>query len=158
MKKIIILFLIFSGIVFAEWEVGTSYLTGGDPIVTFTTYDLGESDSYIDIGVNVEHSVSVVTIRHYLIKKNSSLYLIVTDNEDNDINCQFYSDDIENYYVKNTVGRSSVLTKILYNGKFAMLIDRKKGEILATFDLRGIKEIMEKHVGSSYWYKYKLND
>ena len=39
-----------------------------------------------------------------------------------------------------------------------MLIDRKKDEILAVFDLSGIKEIMEKYVGSSYWYKYKLND
>ena len=69
MKKIIILFLIFSTTVFGKWEVGTGYLTTGEPITTFTTYDLGESDSYIDIGVSVEHSISVVTIRHYLIKK-----------------------------------------------------------------------------------------
>ena len=158
MKKIIILFLMFASIVFAEWQVGTGYLTSGEPIATFTTYDLEESGSYIDIGVSVEYDISVVTVGHNLIKKGDSLYLIITDNEDNDINCQFYSDDIANHEIRVPVKRSSILTKMIYNGKFAMLINTKKDEILATFDLRGIKQIMEKHVGSSYWYKYELND
>lgn len=169
MKKIILLFLMLSTVVFAKWEVGTSYLSDGTSLIIFKTYDttsfLFESSDnslwkelcpYMYIGVNVEYSISVVTIEHYQIEKGDNLYLIVIDNEGNEVNCKFYSDDIEDYYIKNTVGRSSVLTKMLYNGKSAKLM--KDFETIATFDLRGIKQIMQKHVGSSYWFKYKLND
>lgn len=158
MKKIIFLFLMFSVMLFAKWEVGTGYLTSGEPITTFTTYDLEESGSYIDIGVSVEYDISVFTIGHNLIKKGDPLYLIITDNEDNDINCQFYSDDVENREIRVPVKRSSILTKMIYNGKSAILVNTKTDKILALFDLSGIKQIMEKHVGNSYWYKYKLND
>lgn len=158
MKKIIFLFLIFSAMLFAKWEVGTGYLTSGEPITTFTTYDLEESGSYIDIGVSVEYDISVFTIGHNLIKKGDPLYLIITDNEDNDINCQFYSDDVENREIRVPVKRSSILTKMIYNGKSAILVNTKTDKILALFDLSGIKQIMQKHVGKSYWYKYKLND
>ena len=158
MKKIIFLFLMFSAMLFAKWEVGTGYLTSGEPITTFTTYDLEESGSYIDIGVSVEYDISVFTIGHNLIKKGAPLYLIITDNEDNDINCQFYSDDVENREIRVPVKRSSILTKMIYNGKSAILVNTKTDKILALFDLSGIKQIMEKHVGNSYWYKYKLND
>ena len=158
MKKIIFLFLIFSAMLFAKWEVGTGYLTSGEPITTFTTYDLEESGSYIDIGVSVEYDISVFTIGHNLIKKGDPLYLIITDNEGNDINCQFYSDDVENREIRVPVKRSSILTKMIYNGKSAILVNTKTDKILASFDLSGIKQIMEKHVGKSYWYKYKLND
>lgn len=158
MKKIIFLFLIFSAIVFAEWKAGIAYLSNGDPLTTFTTYDLEGSGAYIYIGVNLEYDVSVVTMEHYLIKKKDSLYLVVIDNEGNDINCHFHSDDISDYYITVPVKRASVLTKMLYNGKSAILINKKTGETLATFDLKGIKQIMQKHVGNSYWYKYKLND
>lgn len=158
MKKIIFLFLMFSAMLFAKWEVGTGYLTSGEPITTFTTYDLEESGSYIDIGVSVEYDISVFTIGHNLIKKGDPLYLIITDNEGNDINCQFYSDDVENREIRVPVKRSSILTKMLYNGKSAVLKYKYSDEILAKFDLRGIKQVMQKHVGSSYWYEYKLND
>ena len=143
---------------FAKWEVGTGYLTSGEPITTFTTYDLEESGSYIDIGVSVEYDISVFTIGHNLIKKGDPLYLIITDNEGNDINCQFYSDDVENREIRVPVKRSSILTKMIYNGKSAILVNTKTDKILALFDLSGIKQIMQKHVGKSYWYKYKLND
>lgn len=158
MKKIIFLFLMFSAMLFAKWEVGTGYLTSGEPITTFTTYDLEESGSYIDIGVSVEYDISVFTIGHNLIKKGDPLYLIITDNEGNDINCQFYSDDVENREIRVPVKRSSILTKMIYNGKSAILVNTKTDKILALFDLSGIKQVMQKHVGSSYWYKYKLND
>ena len=158
MKKIIFLFLIFSAMLFAKWEVGTGYLTSGEPITTFTTYDLEESGSYIDIGVSVEYDISVFTIGHNLIKKGDPLYLIITDNEGNDINCQFYSDDVENREIRVPVKRSSILTKMIYNGKSAILVNTKTDKILALFDLSGIKQVMQKHVGKSYWYKYKLND
>lgn len=47
---------------------------------------------------------------------------------------------------------------MLYNGKSAILKNRYTDETLAKFDLKGIKQVMQKHVGSSYWYEYKLND
>ncbi|TKZ36166.1 hypothetical protein [Brachyspira catarrhinii] len=160
MKKIIFLFLIFSVVVFAKWEVGTDYTTGGDyPVTTFITYD-DTNEAYVGIGVNVDGTgFSVVTIHiSYKIKKEDDLVLIITDNEGNNINCHFHSDDLEDYYIKVPSRRSTVLTKMLYNGQSAILKNTDTDEILATFDLRGIKEIMQKHVGSSYWYKYKLND
>lgn len=157
MKKIIFLFLMFSAMLFAKWEVGTSYTTDGDPLTTFTTYDITD-EAMMLIGVNVEGlGYSVITIHlSYKIKKDDNLVLIVTDNEDNDINCRFHNDDIENYGIRMPAGRSSVLTKMLYNGKSAKLM--KNFEPIATFDLKGIKQVMQKHVGKSYWYKYKLND
>lgn len=192
MKKIIFLFLMFSAIVFAKWEVETGYTTDGSPLTSFKTYDtttitnylsetdtnllseindLSESDKnllkegiklfypYIDIGVNVDYlGYSVVTIVHLGIKKDDNLVLIVTDNEGNDMQCNSYEDDIYDDCINIPSGRSTVLTKMLYNGKSAILINKKTGETLATFDLSGIKQIMQKHVGNSYWYKYKLND
>lgn len=192
MKKIIFLFLMFSGIVFAKWEVETGYTTDGEPLTSFKTYnttpitnylsetdtnflseinDLSESDKklleeiikplypYINIGVNVDYlGYSVVTIVHLGIKEGDSLVLIVTDNEGNDMNCNFHSDDVEDYGIRVPSNRASVLTKMLYNGKSAVLKNRYTDEIMAKFDLRGIKQIMQKHVGNSYWYKYKLND
>ena len=190
MKKIIFLFLMFSAMLFAKWEVETGYTTDGEPLTSFKTYDttpitnylsetdtnflseindLSESDKklleeiikplypYIKIGVNVNYDYSVVTIRiNDKIKKDDDLVLIVTDNEDNDINCTFHSDDIRDYRITVPSNRASVLTKMLYNGKSATL--KINGEVYDTFDLRGIKQVMQKHVGKSYWYKYKLND
>lgn len=159
MKKIIFLFLMFSAMLFAKWEVEISYTTKGDVMTEFVTYDLVNQSSYIGIGVNVEGlGFSTVTIEHKDIESKDSLVLIVTDNEGNDMRCTFHDDDIENYGIRMPAGRSTVLTKMLYNGKSAILINKKTGETLATFDLKGIKQIMQKHVGNSYWYKYKLND
>ena len=162
MKKIIFLFLMFSAMLFAKWEVGTSYTTSGDPLTIFITYDL-EGSHYIDyiayilIGVNVSSSgYSVITIFHENIEERDNLVLIVTDNEGNDVKCHFHEDDMQDDYVNMSAGRSSVLTKMLYNGKSAKLM--KNFKPIATFDLKGIKQVMQKHVGSSYWYEYKLND
>ena len=162
MKKIIFLFLMFSAMLFAKWEVGTSYTTSGDPLTIFITYDL-EGSHYIDyiayilIGVNVSSSgYSVITIFHENIEERDNLVLIVTDNEGNDVKCHFHEDDMQDDYVNMSAGRSTVLTKMLYNGKSAKLM--KNFKPIATFDLSGIKQVMQKHVGNSYWYKYKSND
>ena len=164
MKKIILLFLIFYATVFAKWEVGTSYTTSGEPLTIFITYDL-EGSHYIDyiayilIGVNVSSfGYSVITIFHESIEERDNLVLIVTDNEGNDVKCHFHEDDMQDCYINMQAGRSSVLTKMLYNGKSAVLKNIYTDEIMAKFDLRGIKQIMQKHVGNSYWYKYKLNE
>ena len=159
MKKIIFLFLMFYAIVFAKWEVGTDYSTVGNPLTTFTTYDLEEGSSSIIIGVNVEGlGSSAIAILHYKIKEGDNLVLIVTDNDGSDITCRFHEDDIKDYKIDVWSDRSSVLTKMLYNGKSAVLKNRYTDETLAKFDLKGIKQVMQKHVGKSYWYEYKLND
>lgn len=157
MKKIIFLFLIFSAMLFAKWEVGTSYTTDGDPLTTFTTYDLEGNYSSILIGVNVDSlGYSVVSIFNEDIEKKDDIVLIITDNEGNDLNCTFHSDDMRDYGISVPSGRATVLTKMLYDGKSAKLM--KNFKPIATFDLKGIKQVMQKHVGKSYWYKYKLND
>lgn len=157
MKKIIFLFLMFSAMLFAKWEVGTSYTTDGDPLTTFTTYDLEGNYSSILIGVNVDSlGYSVVSIFNEDIEKKDDIVLIITDNEGNDLNCTFHSDDMRDYGISVPSGRATVLTKMLYDGKSAKLM--KNFKPIATFDLKGIKQVMQKHVGNSYWYKYKLND
>ena len=164
MKKIIFLFLIFSAMLFAKWQVGTAYTKNGEPLTTFTTYDLGDSGAYILIGVNVDSlGYSVIAIFHGDIQKGDNLILVITDNEGNDINSTFHSDDFKSddmgcYGINVPSNRASVLTKMLYNGKTAVLKNRYTDETLAKFDLKGIKQVMQKHVGKSYWYKYKLND
>ena len=149
MKKIIFLFLIFSAMLFAKWEVGTSYTTSGDPLTIFITYDL-EGSHYIDyiayilIGVNVSSSgYSVITIFHENIEERDNLVLIVTDNEGNDVKCHFHEDDMQDDYVNMSAGRSSVLTKMLYNGKSAVLKNIYTDETLAKFDLKGIKKVSD---------------
>ena len=156
MKKIIFLFLIFSAMLFAKWEVGTLHTTSGDPLIYFSNYDF-ENEASINIGVNIDYDYSAVFIYNSQIKKgDNSVALIITDNEGNDMQCNFYEDDIYDDCINIPSGRSTVLTKMLYNGKSAKLM--KNFKPIATFDLKGIKQVMQKHVGSSYWYKYKLND
>lgn len=157
MKKIIFLFLMFSAIVFAKWEVEYSYTKSGDDLIVFVTTSLGSTNfSSIRVGVNVKYDYSTVLIESINIDEDDNIALIITDNEGNDIYCNFYPDDIEDYCVNVPSNRASVLTKMLYNGKSATL--KINGEVYDTFDLRGIKQVMQKHVGKSYWYKYKLND
>ena len=157
MKKIIILFLMLSAIVFAEWKVAASFF-GEDPITIFATSDL-VNNSIIGIGVSVELSgYSVVLMSNDEIKEGDNLILIITDNEGDDVYCNFNPEYIVDEFIQVPPNRATVLTKMLYNGKSAVLKNTDTDKILATFDLRGIKEIMEKHVGSSYWYKYELND
>ena len=159
MKKIIILFLMLSATVFGKWEVETSYTTEGGAMTEFVTYDLESQSSSIGIGVNVEGSgFSTVTIVNEDIEIEDSLILIITDNGGNDINCDFNLEDVEDYGIRVPSDRANELTKTLFNGKSAVLKNTDTDEILATFDLSGIKKIMKKHVGSSYWYKHKLND
>ncbi len=158
MKKIIFLFLMFSAIVFAKWEVGTLHTTSGDPLIYFSNYDF-ENEASINIGVNIDYDYSAVFIYNSQIKKgDNSVALIITDNEGNDMQCNFYEDDIYDDCINIPSGRSTVLTKMLYNGKSAVLKNIYIDETLAKFDLKGIKKVMQKHVGNSYWYKYKLND
>lgn len=157
MKKIIFLFLMFSAIVFAKWEVEYSYTKSGDDLIVFVTTSLGSTNfSSIRVGVNVKYDYSTVLIESINIDEDDNIALIITDNEGNEIYCNFYPDDIEDYCVNVPSNRTSVLTKMLYNGKSATL--KINGEVSDTFDLRGIKQVMQKHVGNSYWYKYKLND
>mgnify|MGYP004534014067 CR=1 FL=1 len=159
MKKIIFLFLMFSAIVFAKWEVEYSYTKSGDDLIVFVTTSLGSTNfSSIRVGVNVKYDYSTVLIESINIDEDDNIALIITDNEGNDIYCNFYPDDIEDYCVNVPSNRASVLTKMLYNGKSAVLKNRYTDETLAKFDLKGIKQVMQKHVGSSYWYEYKLND
>ena len=47
MKKIIFLFLIFSAMLFAKWEVETGYTTDGSPLTSFKTYDTTTITNYL---------------------------------------------------------------------------------------------------------------
>ena len=86
---------------------------------------------------------------------------MLVDNDGDNINYSIYSGDIMEEGMALIIGedakRGNLLTKMLYKGQSAKLYNYDTDELLATFDLKGIKQIIQKHVGSSYWYKYKLN-
>ena len=159
MKKIIILFLMFSAIVFAEWKVSTLHTDDGETGITFTTYDY-ENKSVLNVFVYLEEypGHSSIGIGNKRIKTGDDLSLIIEDNEGDNINYQFTDGDIYEQggaFIGSKQG--DLLTKMLYKGQSAILYNNDTDEVLASFDLKGLQKVMKKHVGSSSWYRYKLN-
>lgn len=161
MKKIIFLFLIFSAVVFAKWEVGTLH-TDNETATTFTTYD-NKTESLLSIAVVLEDydGYSFVFIKNYKIKEDDNLMLVIKDDDGDTINYSIYSGDIKEEGMAFIFGedakRGNLLTKMLHKGQSAKLYNNNTDELLATFDLKGIKQIMQKNIGYSYWYRTKLN-
>ena len=161
MNKIIFLFLMFSAMLFAKWQVGALH-TDNETATTFTTYD-NQTESILIIAVVLEdyNGYSFVVIKNSKIKEEDNLMLVIKDNDGDNINYSIYSGDIMEEGMALIIGedakRGNLLTKMLYKGQSAKLYNYDTDELLATFDLKGIKQIIQKHVGSSYWYKYKLN-
>ena len=161
MKKIIFLFLIFSAIVFAEWKVSAGSSDNGTEIATlFTTYDY-ETKSFLSIGVVLEDydGYSFIMIGNKKMMEEYYFTLIIKDNEGDTIDYRFADGNIYEQG-KAFIGskQGNLLTKMLYKGQSAILYNNDTDEVLASFDLKGLQKVMKKHVGSSYWYKYKLND
>ena len=160
MKKIIFLFLMFSAIVFAEWKVSAGSSDDGTEVATFfTTYDY-ETESFLSIGVVLEDydGYSFIMIKNKKMMENDYLTLIIKDNEGDTINYQFTDGDIYEQggaFIGSKQG--DLLTKMLYKGQSAILYNNDTDEVLASFDLKGLQKVMKKHVGSSSWYRYKLN-
>lgn len=159
MKKIIFLFLIFSAVVFAKWEISTLHTDDGETGITFTTYDY-ENKSVLNVFVYLDEypGHSSVGIGNERIEAGDDLSLIIEDNEGDTINYNIFRGDIiENMVVTHDIKRGNNLTKMLYNGKHAVLYNNDTDELLASFDLKGLQKVIKKHAGSSYWYRYILN-
>ena len=160
MKKIIFLFLIFSGVVFAKWDVGTAYTEDGKTATTFTTSET-ETESSLIISVVLEGSdgYSSVNIKNKDIKKGDNLRLDIRDRAGNLVVYNVFSSDIregEILIIDRQTDRSDRLVKMLLSGQSAKLYNNE--ELSATFNLKQIKKFMRKNVGFSDWYKYKLKN
>ena len=163
MKNIIILFLMFSAIVFAEWEYSMLPNKYGANFHRFTVFDY-KINSRLTVNVSLVSSGghAGVKIYHDNVKESNNLSLNIMDNSGDSMNYTIFSKDIENGYiaVENPDGfdRGMSLIKLLLSSQNVELYDNDTDKILSTFNTKGLKEILEKKVGNSYWYKYKLND
>ena len=158
MKKII--FLIFSAVVFAKWDVGTAYTEDGKTATTFTTSET-ETESSLIISVVLEGSdgYSSVNIKNKDIKRGDNLRLDIRDRAGNLAVYNIFSSDIkegEILIIDRQTDRSDRLVKMLLSGQSAKLYNKE--ELSATFNLKQIKKFMRKNVGFSDWYKYKLKN
>lgn len=160
MKKIIILFLMFASIVFAEWKYGISHNDYGKTFHDFTVYDIErESIFQFSVTTDIYPGYSSILISNDKIKKNAKLSLSILDNSDDLVDYKIYKEDIKNGLIGiHSADRGDTLTKMLVSAQVVMLYNDSKGELLAFFDLEGLKEILDKKLGNSDWYKYKLND
>ena len=160
MKKIIFLFLIFSAVVFAKWDVGTAYTEDGKTATTFTTSET-KTESSLIISVVLEGSdgYSSVNIKNKDIKRGDNLKFDIRDRAGNLVVYNVFSSDIregEILIIDRQTDRSDRLVKMLLSGQSAKLYNNE--ELSATFNLKQIKKFMRKNVGFSDWYKYKLKN
>ncbi|TKZ35658.1 hypothetical protein [Brachyspira catarrhinii] len=163
MKKIIILFLMFSAIVFAEWQYGMHHNEYGINWHDFTVYDNDTKSKFqVSVTTDVGNGFSSVRIYNDNIKENNNLFLYIKDNSGNIMDYSIFKKDIKNEIIgihdANNYSRGITLTKLLVSAQSVELYNNDTEEILATFDTKGLKEILQKRLGNSYWYKYKLND
>ena len=160
MKKIIFLFLMFSAVVFAKWDVGTAYTEDGKTATTFTTSET-KTESSLIISVVLEGSdgYSSVNIKNKDIKRGDNLRLDIRDRAGNLVVYNVFSSDIrdgEILIIDRQTDRSDRLVKMLLSGQSAKLYNNE--ELSAAFNLKQIKKFMRKNVGFSDWYKYKLKN
>ena len=163
MKKIIFLFLIFSAIVFAEWQYSIHHNEYGINWHDFTVYD-NETKSKLQVSIttDVRNGFSSVRIYNDNIKENDSLFLYIKDNSGDTMDYSVFKKDIKNEIIgihdANSYNRGITLTKLLVSAQSVELYNNDTSKTLATFDTKGLKEIIEKKLGNSYWYKYELNN
>ncbi|WP_288680015.1 hypothetical protein [uncultured Brachyspira sp.] len=160
MKKIIFLFLMFSAMLFAKWEVGTSYTEDGKTASTFTTSE-AKTESSLIISVVLEGSdgYSFINIKNKDIKKGDNLKLDIRDRAGNPVIYNIFRGDIKDgevLIIDRQTDRSDRLVKMLLSGQSAKLYN--SNELSATFNLNKLKKFMRKNVGFSDWYKYKLRN
>mgnify|MGYP004605410105 CR=1 FL=1 len=166
MKKIIILFLMFASIVFAEWKYGIGHNNEGVNYHFFIVYDIYDNEQYsslmFNVTLDIDNGMSSVIILNNNVKENDNLSLYINDNSGNSINYSIFKKDIEDGFIgiqnSDKYNRGNAISKLLVSAQSVELYNNDTEEILATFDTKGLKEILQKRLGNSYWYKYKLND
>ena len=162
MKKIILLFLMFSAIVFAEWEYSIHHNDYGVMFNDFTVYDY-ETASQLTVGVTLDIGLGYCGIHIFndkiKIRNNYALYIKTSDDY---VKYNIFKKDIENKVIRiqnlDEYNRGDRLIKMLISAEMLELHNNDTGKLLATFDLEGLKEIIEQKLGNSDWYKHKLND
>lgn len=166
MKKIIILFLIFSAVVFAEseetfpkWEYSIHHNSYGITFHDFTVHGIGSSQLSISITMDIGSGYSSVTIFNEQIKSRNKYSLLVTSDTDS-YSYDIFKKDIEKgaIRIENTDGRQrgNNLTKILVSANIIGLYDDKMENVLDFFILKDLKETIKQKLENSDWYKYNF--
>ncbi|WP_432633289.1 hypothetical protein [Brachyspira sp.] len=163
MKKIIFLFLIFSAIVFAEWQYSIVPNDNGVNFHRFTVFDYESNSAMtVDITYKERFSNAGIIIFNDDVKENDKLDLYLLDNSGDYISYSVFDKDIKDGFIVienlDGNGRGTSLIKLLVSSQSVVLYNKNTAEILATFNLKGLKQILKKKIGNSYWYKYELND
>ena len=166
MKKIIFLFLMFSGIVFAEWkeewEYGIHHNNYGLTFHDFTVYGAADSSQLtVSITTDIGSGSSSVTIFNKQIKNRNKYFLLITSDADT-YSYDIFKKDIESgaIRVENVDGqRGNNLTKILASTNVIVLgLYNDKFGVLDIFLLKDLREAIKQKLGNSDWYKYNFND
>ena len=163
MKKIIFLFLIFSAVVFAEWQYSIVHNEHGVNFHRFVVFDY-ETNSAITVDITYEGKFSHagVIIFNDNVKEDDKLDLYIVDNSGDYITYSVFDKDIKNGIIAienlDGNGRGTSLIKLLVFNKAVALYNKDADEILATFNLKGLKQILKKKIGNSDWYKSNFND
>ena len=165
MKKIIFLFLIFSAVAFTEWEYSIRHNDYGVKFNEFTVYSI-EDNSQLTVAIttDIHPGFSVVAIFNDKIKAKNNISLIIVNNveEEDYFKYSVFKKDIENGAIRvrnlDNYNRGDSLTKMLLSAQAVMLFNDDTEEVLTSFISLGLKEIIEKKLGNSYWYKYKINE
>ncbi|WP_432633231.1 hypothetical protein [Brachyspira sp.] len=166
MKKIIILFLMFSAVVFAEWQYSMGHNKEGVNYHFFIVYDIYDNEKYsslmFNVTLDIDNGMSSVIILNNNVKENDNLSLYIKDNSGDSINYSIFKKDIEKGFIgiqnSDKYNRGDAISKLLVSAQSVELYNNDTRETLATFDTQGLKQILQKRLGNSDWYKYKINE
>lgn len=172
-NKIILLFFIFSSSLLAEWEV---YIDSIDSDSGYFFVNLNaDENALISIIVDIElmddwsaaygrYSIAGVFVYSDKINFDDSCYLKIKRNSKNSINYNISEynivevDDLSGIFIGNKdqgrgAGRvANNLIKILLDSISCDLYN--EDELLASFNLAGLKRIMEENIGDTEWYNH----
>lgn len=173
-KFIILIFaftVMFSSVLFAEWEVSI----GGD--IMFISIDDKKNGSSFAICINTSIAddllsvykdilIAVVGFYSDKITTENSFVLKINKKSSNYIPYHIYDEDVVyaegDPYIGVGLGsekgvRSNNLIKILLDSASVELYNKDTGELLGIFNLNGLGRALKKNVGNTRWYK-KLKD
>ncbi len=170
---LIILFILSSSLL-AQWEVNIN-----SDIIYFVNMDI-ENKSIFTVAVNTSitddflavydnYQISTILVFSDKITKDTNLYFRIKKKSNNYINYSINNDEdiVEdnNNDICIAIGaksdngiRGNNLIKILLDSLNIELYNRYTDELLCSFNLDGLQEILEENLGNTEWYNQKIKN
>ena len=170
---LIILFILSSSLL-AQWEVNIN-----SDIIYFVNMDI-ENKSIFTVDVNTSitddflavydnYQISTILVFSDKITKDTNLYFRIKKKSNNYINYSINNDEdiVEdnNNDICIAIGaksdngiRGNNLIKILLDSLNIELYNRYTDELLCSFNLDGLQEILEENLGNTEWYNQKIKN